>query len=70
MTFNELDVVVALSDFQADGVISGQVGTIVHIFTHPSEAYLVEFSNENGETIAMVTAMPSQISLADMRKAA
>lgn len=71
MNFSDLDVVVALAAFPQDGVAAGQVGTVVHVFRQPCEAYLVEFANEQGETLAMVTALPSQIALAQsMRRAA
>ena len=70
MTFTDLDVVTAKAAFPLDGVRAGQIGTIVHVFNEPSEAYLVEFANDNGETTAMITAEPSQIALADLRIAA
>lgn len=70
MAFHDLDVVVALVPFE-DGVIgAGSVGTVVHVFDKPSEAYLVEFANDDGETLAIVTAIPGQIAVADLRKAA
>ncbi len=70
MEFSDLDAVVAMVPFKDQGVRSGQIGTIVHSFTHPSEAYLVEFANDRGETLAMVTAMPDQIASADLLQAA
>ena len=32
---------------------AGETGTIVEVFEHPSEAYLVEFSNDYGEAVAL-----------------
>jgi hypothetical protein len=70
MTFSDLDVVVSLVPFENGAIGVGTVGTVVHVFTVPSEAYLVEFANDRGETVAMVTALPNQISKADLRLAA
>jgi hypothetical protein len=69
-TFADLEVVVARVGFPEDGIRAGQVGTVVHVFTEPSEAYLVEFANEKGETIAMVTAEPQKLAQQPLRKAA
>ena len=41
-------------------VPAGEVGTIVEEFDKPDEAYLIEVSNDDGETTAMVTARPVQ----------
>jgi hypothetical protein len=35
---------------------AGETGTIVFEFDTPDEAYLVEFSNEYGEAVAMFTS--------------
>jgi hypothetical protein len=70
MAFAEFDVVVTTVGFQSEEIPPGRVGTVVHVFSQPSESYLVEFANEAGETLAMVTALPNQIALADLLKAA
>lgn len=70
MKFSDRDVVVSLVAFEDGSIAAGTVGTVVHVFTHPSEAYLVEFANGRGETLAIVTATPNQISKADLRIAA
>lgn len=67
-TFADLELVVALVEFQEDGIRAGQVGTVVHVFTEPSEAYLVEFANEIGEIIAMVTAEPRKLARPNLHK--
>ncbi len=69
-TFADLEVVFARVGFPEDGIRAGQAGTVVHVFTEPSEAYLVEFANENGETLAMVTAEPQALARQDLRKVA
>lgn len=67
MLFKDLDVVQALQAVAASGddeaVRVGQVGTIVHIATEPDLAYLVEFCNDCGETLAMHFMKPEQIAL-------
>jgi hypothetical protein len=45
------------------GIRAGQVGTIVHIHTRPNVAYEVEFADDDGETLAMVTLLESQINV-------
>ena len=67
-TFNDLEVVVARFGFPEQGIIPGQIGTVVHVFSRPSEAYLVEFANEDGETTAMVTAEPQALAKQDLRE--
>lgn len=63
MALNELDVVVSLAPLESGQIAVGAIGTIVHVFTTPSEAYLVDFSNELGETIALITVLPEQIKI-------
>ena len=60
-TFSDLEVVSARFGFPDKGIQAGQVGTVVHVFSHPSEAYLVEFATENGEAIATVAAEPQEL---------
>jgi hypothetical protein len=59
------EAVSGLNDDDDDGVSEvvmpeGELGTILEEFTKPDEAYLVEFSNDYGETITMVTLRPDQ----------
>lgn len=37
-TFADLELVVALIGFPEEGIRAGQVGTVVQVFTDPSEA--------------------------------
>ncbi len=69
--FNEFDVVV-LKQAVADSAIPvGSRGTIVHTHTTPNLAYMVEFCNEQGETLDLVSLLPGQIELAHpLRQAA
>ena len=63
MGFELLDGVKLLTDLPDEGLRCGQVGTVVHIFTHPHEAYEVEFLDNNGRAVAMLPLLPSQIAL-------
>ena len=49
----------AVSGDLKDNLLPGDVGTIVHV--HPNgEAFVVEFTALDGETIAIATVLPSQ----------
>lgn len=61
--FNDLDVVTLLADFPEHGVMKGERGTIVCIYTNPHLAYEVEFVDSDGETTAMFAVLPHQIEL-------
>lgn len=61
----ELDVVQTLVDVPARddeaAIARGSVGTVVAIATRPSLAYLVEFADEDGRTLAMPWMLPEQL---------
>ena len=65
MKFEEIQVVKTLISFPNDGVSVGEIGAIVHCFTKPHEAYLVEFVDSKGRTTAMVTALPEHLELVE-----
>lgn len=48
-----LDVVALLKDASNEGIVLGQVGTVVELLA--PNVYEIEFANQNGETIAMLT---------------
>jgi hypothetical protein len=56
---NEHDCVVLTSDLPSEGLLSGDVGTVIHIHGNVS-AYEVEFATLTGKTIAVATVLPSQ----------
>lgn len=58
---NELDVIKLAVDIPEEGLKKGMVGAIVMIFTQPYEAYMVEFCDNEGRTIAMPTLKPDQL---------
>ncbi len=55
------DTVQLLADLPADGLAAGAVGAVVHVFTEPILAYEVEFTDDDGRTIAQVPLTPDQV---------
>jgi hypothetical protein len=56
----EHDCVVLTDDLPDEGLVAGDIGTVVHI--HQSGAgYEVEFMSLAGETLAVATLLPSQV---------
>ena len=69
--FKELDVVVLKKAVPGTGIPAGAEGVIVHIHSVPRTAYMVEFCNDAGETMDLVSLLPSQIALTQpLRRAA
>ena len=60
-TINEIDVVALTQDLPELGLNKGETGTVVDI--SESGVFLVEFSNENGEMIALESLKKEQIVL-------
>ena len=56
----EHDRIVLLKDLPEDGLQSGDVGTVVHIYPR-GEAFEVEFMTLDGGTVAVITLLSSQI---------
>jgi len=55
------DVVELAVDLPDEGLKSGAVGTIVDIYNSPNVAYEVEFTDDEGRTVAMLALLPEQI---------
>ena len=51
MKFSEYDTVKIIKD-SANGARRGDIGTILMVFSEPSEAYEVEIANEDGTSRA------------------
>jgi len=64
-TFQENQIVELREDVVEDGVTMarGSYGAIIDVYRDPSEAYEVEFVDENGDVLAQLTLSPSQIQL-------
>jgi hypothetical protein len=58
---NLYDVVELARDLPEEGLKAGSVGTIVHIFTRPEQAYEVEFSDDEGRTVASLALTPDAV---------
>lgn len=61
--FKELDIVKTVVAIPKAGITVGTVGTIVHVANKPSLAYLVEFANNKGETLAEEFLTAEEITL-------
>jgi len=60
--FKEHERIVLITDVLEEGLVAGDVGTIVHI--HPrGEAFVVEFLTLDGNMAAIATVLPSQARL-------
>ena len=54
-----LDVVALLEDLPDRGLVSGQVGTVVEVLS--DSVFEVEFSDDQGETYAMLALRADQV---------
>ncbi len=61
MKFDQFDTVILLKDYFNEGIIKGEIGTIVEIYINPREAYEVEFVDENGQAKALLTLLPNEL---------
>lgn len=57
----EFDVVELRRAMPQHGLVRGQAGVVVHVFEQPNRAYEVEFCNEEGETLALLTLQADDI---------
>lgn len=60
MNVKEHDCVVLTADLPAEGLVAGDVGTVVHIHKDGA-AYEVEFVTLTGRTVAVATVETSQL---------
>lgn len=67
MILKLLDVVRVKRDIPKENIKRGMAGTIVFVFDKPNRAYEVEFSDDNGVTIAQLTLQPDELELAHSR---
>jgi hypothetical protein len=59
------DVVRLVVDLPDEGLPAGAVGAVVHVFDKPSLAYEVEFTDDDGRTIAQLPLTPGQVQRID-----
>ncbi len=62
----EIETVVLVKDLPEHHLKAGDVGTVVHV--HPKGGYEVEFVTLGGETIAVVSLMPSDVRKTEKRE--
>jgi hypothetical protein len=55
------DVVELIVDVPEEGLSAGAVGAVIHIFYKPNLAYEVEFTDDNGKTLAQIPLTADQI---------
>jgi hypothetical protein len=60
MNIKEHDCVVLTADLPEDGLLAGDVGTVIHIH-NGAEAYEVEFATLTGRTVAVTTVELRQL---------
>ena len=60
MNIGEHDCIVLIVDLPEDGLVAGDVGTVVHIHGEGA-GYEVEFMTMTGETVAVATVLPLQL---------
>lgn len=63
MNMKLFDRVRLLRDIPLRNLKRGMTGTIVEVFDKPNRAYEVEFSDNNGVTVAQLALQPSEIEL-------
>ena len=61
MDYQLLDTVIAAVNIPDQGVLAGDLGTIVEIYTAPQLAYEIEFVSPDGTTRALLTLSPEQV---------
>lgn len=61
MRREEFETVVLAEDLPDEGLTKGMLGAIVLIHEKPNLAYMVEFVDDEGRTIAMLSLFPEQI---------
>ena len=59
--FSFPDVVTIVVAMPEHGLTKGAIGTVVDTLTRPGKAYLVEFCDDDGRTVALLPLLPDQI---------
>lgn len=61
MQYSILEVVQLQQDFPNCSLCRGSTGTVIDTYMAPHEAYEVEFCDDRGVTIALLTLRPEQL---------
>jgi len=59
--FDELDLVTLRPEVDQRSLSPGAQGTIVHVFTAPIRAYIVEFTDDDGRALIVDTFRGSEL---------
>lgn len=59
--FSQYDKVKLRNDRPIEGLCAGSVGYIVEVYSSPHEGYDVEFLDENGRTVALLTVTVDEL---------
>lgn len=54
MKFDLNDTVMVVKNYLNEGILKGELGAIVEVYTKPHEAYEVEFVDEDGKVKAIL----------------
>jgi hypothetical protein len=60
-SFQLLETVVAMVNIPEEGILAGDVGTIIDVYTQLALAFEVQFASAIGSPRALVTLTPEQI---------
>ena len=61
MQYSILEVVQLQQDFPNLSLCRGSIGTVIDTYMDPHEAYEVEFCDDRGATVALLTLRPEQL---------
>lgn len=61
MQYSLLEVVQLQQDFPNLSLFRGSTGTVIDAYMDPHEAYEVEFCDDRGATVALLTLRPEQL---------
>lgn len=63
MKFALNDTVIVLNNRLKEGLLRGEFGAVVEVYTELYEAYEVEFLDEEGKSKAILVLQPNELSL-------
>ena len=59
-SIQELDLVALSRDYPEQGLVAGDVGAVVHVYSN-GQAYEVEFVAADGQTLALMTLVADDV---------
>ncbi|HHN8460655.1 TPA: DUF4926 domain-containing protein [Morganella morganii] len=61
MSYSQFDVVTLAVDLLDENLRRGMKGVVIDVYHQPDEAYEVEFSDDEGKTLALLALTPEQL---------